>query len=92
MTIRKKNDIEKRLTAFENWTKFDENGKKHYFVFEDVERNGIWTLMKYRDGVFTLHGRGETYCDRGEKVLKGEDLTDFIWNNRKQINKSLKAV
>ena len=90
MTIRNKRDIEKRLNEFENWANYDANGKKHYFVFPDAKRNGFWTMMKYADGVFTLHGKGETYCDQGEKVLKKEELQTIVWNNRRFVNEALK--
>lgn len=90
MTIRTKIDVKKRLDTFEEWASYDENGKKYYFVFPDAKRNGLWTIMKYADGVFTLHGRGETYCDQGEKVLKKEELQTIVWNNRKFVNEVFK--
>lgn len=90
MNIRRKADIETLLGKFDQSMPFDDRGKKHYFVFPDGKRGGDWTLMRYADGLFTVHGRGENYCDQGECIMSRTDLHSFLWNNRKAINESLK--
>lgn len=90
MTIKTKQDIENLLSSFCDIAPYDEQGAKYYLVFSDKERSGDWTLMVYRDGVITAHGRGIDYCDKGERVLKKEEARKFVWNNRKAINKVLR--
>ncbi len=86
MTIKTKRDIEELWSSFCDFAQYDEKGAKHYLVFSDKERSGDWTLMVYRDGLITAHGRGIDYCDEGERVLKREEASKFVWKNRKAIN------
>lgn len=86
MVFRKKSEIEEWLSSgFIQSAGYDQEGNKYYFVFPDMDRGGIWTLMKYSDR-FTLHGRGEDYCDQGEIVIEKKELVQFIWANRKAIH------
>ena len=90
MRIKSKKDIENMLNNFSEWADYDTMGKKHYLVFRDNQRDGLWTLMQYTDGLLTLHGRGDEYCDNGEKILNQKECLAFIWENRKSFNESLK--
>ncbi|WP_043931827.1 hypothetical protein [Bacillus sp. EB01] len=86
-----KRDIENFLNGFSGVADYDFVGKKYYLVFEDSIRKGSWTLMHYEaGGKWTIHGKGENYCDEGEKELVKEDLINFIYKNRKYINRVLK--
>lgn len=89
MIFRNKKDIENWLSDFKEYALFD--GHKHYLVFSDRERGGIWTLMMYNEGQFTLHGRGEDYCDEEEVTLYRKELITFLWKNRKSVHEILKA-
>jgi hypothetical protein len=62
----------------------------NYFVIEDKERNGNWTLMNYPDGNWSIHGKGEQYCDEDETLLSEDDILTFIWKNRSSINHIIK--
>ncbi|QST02258.1 hypothetical protein IMZ31_22655 (plasmid) [Pontibacillus sp. ALD_SL1] len=92
MKIKSKKDIALLLEDFPRFTPFDERGKKHYLVFHDKKRGGTWTLMQYRDGVMTRHGKGEGYCDQGEERLYEEDQMKFLWENRKAVNAVLPSL
>lgn len=92
MNIRTKNDVSNFIKDFQELMEFDEKGRKFYFVFDDHERNGIWTLMEYPDETFTLHGKGEDYLDEGETVISEEELRDFLWVRRKYVNNELKNM
>lgn len=89
MIFKSKKDIENWLTIFKDYASFD--GDKHYFVFDDKDRGGVLTLMLYEDGRFTLHGRGEAYCDDAENEIDNDDLVSFLWKNRKSVHEILKA-
>ncbi|PGK51545.1 hypothetical protein CN918_27525 [Priestia megaterium] len=90
MVIRTKKDVLQLISTFPDIALYDEQGRKHYLVFEDNERNGQWTLMRYENNKFTRHGRGDTYCDEGEVSLDEDELQKFVWQSRKHINASLK--
>lgn len=91
MVLKSKKDIEQFSTDFPQIASYDEQGKKHYFVFEDKQRNGQWTLMFSDDQkAWTVHGKGETYCDPDEKLLEQKEVVQFIWNNRGSVNKVLR--
>ena len=66
--IRRKRDIEALLSNFEAVALYDGNGRKHYIVFSDFHRDGKCTVMKYNDGSFSIHGKGESYCDENGRV------------------------
>lgn len=87
--IRSKKDAESFLVAFEQAASWDESGRKRYLVLEDRERGGIWTLMSYPDGSWTLHGKGEHYCDEGETTLTVEEACAFVWKQRAAINRAV---
>lgn len=89
MIFKSKKDIENWLPKFKEYAAFD--GEKHYLVFDDRDRGGIWTLMLYNDGQFTLHGRGDDYCDDTEKEITREELVGFIWKNRKSVHETVKT-
>ncbi|MGB8001859.1 MAG: hypothetical protein WCF60_17435 [Anaerobacillus sp.] len=89
--IRRKRDIEALLSNFEAVALYDGNGSKHYIVVSDFHRDGKCTVMKYNDGSFSIHGKGESYCDEMEEFLSREALTSFLWNHRKGLNLVLKS-
>lgn len=91
-TIRSRKDIESFLTNFNQFADFDATGMKHYFIFDDLDREGLWTLMKYKDDSFSIHGKGKTYCDEEECFLSHEELTKLLWNNRKAVNAVLREL
>ena len=86
--IRSKKDAERFLEQFEETAYWDEAGGKRYFVFEDRERGGIWTLMRYADGSWTIHGKGDGYCDEGETPLTQEEACSFVWKHRAAIHRA----
>ncbi|PPA69979.1 hypothetical protein [Jeotgalibacillus proteolyticus] len=91
--IRSKKDAENFISNYDACFTFDHDGKKYYFIFEDHERNGQWTLMHYEsDNRWTVHSMGEDYCEDGETELENEELVSFIFKNRKYINVSIKNL
>ncbi|MCM3791429.1 hypothetical protein RG959_20610 [Domibacillus sp. 8LH] len=89
--LRSKKDIEQFSMDFPQIAFYDDQGNKHYFVFEDKQRNGQWTLMfnEYTKA-WTVHGKGETYCDPDEQLLEPAEMVKFIWKNRSSVNKVLR--
>ncbi|HZG75630.1 MAG TPA: hypothetical protein VEZ72_07200 [Paenibacillus sp.] len=87
--IRSKLDAESFVETFEGRAAWDEAGGKRYFVFADRERGGVWTLMRYADGAWTIHGRGESYCDEGETPLAAEEVAAFVWKHRAAVNRAI---
>ncbi|WP_347551101.1 hypothetical protein ABFG93_04805 [Pseudalkalibacillus hwajinpoensis] len=84
--IKRKRDVEALLSDFEGIAGYDKTGNKHYLVFADFLRNGKCTLMKYSDGSFSIHGKGDAYCDESELFLTEDEVTSFLWKHRKAIN------
>lgn len=88
--IRSKKDSELFLERFDGLARWDEAGGKRYFVLADRERGGVWTLMRYpEDGAWTIHGRGDDYCDEDEAPLTAEAALEFVWKHRAAINKAI---
>jgi len=87
--IKSKKDAEFFLDTFETVSSRDEVGNKRYFVLADRERGGQWTLMLYPDGTWTVHGKGESYCDPEETPLSRREACDFVWKHRSAVNKSM---
>ncbi|MBO1515077.1 hypothetical protein [Metabacillus bambusae] len=83
-------DIREWLKIFEYKTSYDYDGEKQYFCFDDTEKGGIYTLMKYSNGIFTLHSKGENYCEDKEVEINEDELVRFIWKNRKVIHNEFK--
>lgn len=89
--LKSKKDIEQFLMDFPQIAFYDEQGNKYYFVFDDKQRNGQWTLMfNEHTKAWTIHGKGETYCDPGEQLLEPIEMIQFIWKNRASVNKVLR--
>lgn len=85
-------DAMQLLEEFTNIASYDYENAKHYFVFKDKERGGQYTLMK-KDEKWSIHGKGENYCDDGETMMEHLDsLLDFIWKHRSKINQVLKEI
>lgn len=92
MQIKKKTDAELILENFTSFAQWDENGKKYYFVFPDNKRNGQWTLMKYLEDRYSVHGLGADYSDEGETFFDERDrIVSFLWENRSAFNSALKS-
>ncbi|WP_160718803.1 hypothetical protein [Bacillus sp. USDA818B3_A] len=88
-----KKDIEYFLNNFLDLAEFDQQGNKHYFLFQDHTRNGDWTLMYYKEEKkWTIHGKGLDYCDEGEQELERNELILFLFKNRKYINNELRRM
>lgn len=80
------------LEEFTDMVSYDYENEKHYFVFKDKERGGQYTLMK-KDERWSIHGKGENYCDDGETMMDDIDgLLVFIWKHRSNINRVLKEI
>lgn len=80
------------LEKFTDIASYDYENEKHYFVFKDKERGGQYTLMK-KDERWSIHGKGENYCDDGETMMDDIDgLLVFIWKHRSKINHVLKEI
>ncbi len=80
------------LEEFTDIASYDYENEKHYFVFKDKERGGQYTLMK-KDERWSIHGKGENYCDDGETMMDDIDgLLLFIWKHRSKINQVLKEI
>ncbi|MDG5471821.1 hypothetical protein P6709_08675 [Jeotgalibacillus sp. ET6] len=91
--IRSKKDAEHFIDQARNLFTYDESGKKFYFVFEDHTRRGKWTVMYYPgDERWSTHSMGEDYCDEGEAELSRDDLSAFIFKNRKYVNRAIKNL
>lgn len=93
MQIKKKTDIEFVLDNFSSLAQWDDIGEKFFIVFEDRKRGGQWTLMRYSDDRYSIHGLGEDYID--EKELFFEELDEvvtFLWNNRAAFNAAVKPA
>ncbi|GAA3325697.1 hypothetical protein GCM10020331_058640 [Ectobacillus funiculus] len=59
--------------------------KKHYIVFEDRKRKGVWTLM-LKEGQWSVHGKGAEYCDEGETFLtEKKEAVDFYLEQSSNI-------
>ena len=94
MQIKKKSDISLILENFGTLASWDAAGGKHYFVFEDRNRGGQWTLMKYGDGErYSLHGLGTDYHDEEEQFFEDPaGIVAFLWDNRSVYNAAVKKL
>lgn len=94
MQIKKKIDIDLVLENFDSISHWDDKGNKHYLVFEDRNRGGQWTLMKYKIGdQFSVHGLGEDYNDEEEMFFDCRDsVASFLWENRSAYNVAIKKI
>jgi hypothetical protein len=83
--IRKKQDAINFVNEFESFAEWD--GRKYYFAFQ--KDGGTVTLMKYEDETITYHRMTLSLCDIKEIILV--DVYEYLWVNRKLINKGLKT-
>jgi hypothetical protein len=83
-------DVAEWLIDFDYKTSYDYVGDKHYFFFEDSKGN-TFTIMKYKDGAFTIHSKSKTHCDENELLISTDKLLKFVWKNRKEIHKVFKG-
>ncbi|WP_377889975.1 hypothetical protein [Alkalihalobacillus sp. R86527] len=90
--IKSMREVSALLSDFKKIADYDSTGKKHYIIFEDHVREGHWTVMKYDDGTYSIHGKGETYCDKEERVVSTEELKKMLWENRKAVNKVVREA
>jgi hypothetical protein len=82
--IRNKKDTILFITEFEEFAEWD--GNKHNFTFQ--KDGGTVTLIKYQDGTITYHRMTLALCDIKEIIIV--DVYEYLWKNRKHINKFLK--
>jgi hypothetical protein len=82
--IRRKQDVIDFVKVFESFAEWD--GEKYYFTFQ--KDGGRVTLMKYEDETITYHRMTLSLCDLKEIILV--DVYEYLWSNRKLINKRLK--
>lgn len=94
MQIKKKADIHFILENFDSLAQWDVQGNKFYLVFEDRNRGGQWTLMKYKMSErFSVHGLGEDYNDSDELFFDNqENVVSFLWDNRAGYNAAIKKI
>ncbi|MFB5663952.1 hypothetical protein [Alteribacillus sp. HJP-4] len=85
--LKRKADIEVWLNEFVQTADYDETGNKYYFVFADKFRGGMWTLMN-TNGQWSLHGKGEAYCDNEEVFIQKDEAVTFLWKHRAAVNKA----
>jgi hypothetical protein len=90
MKLKNKKAVEVWLENFDKYASYDADRGKHYFVFDDVARGGQYTLMRYENGFFTIHSRGEDYCDSDETLLIYDEVIALVWKNRKHIHKEMR--
>ncbi|WP_273849914.1 hypothetical protein [Guptibacillus spartinae] len=90
--IKRKADVEALLKAFDQFAEFDQLGQKHYFVFEDTEKDGRCTVMKYENESFSIHCKGASYCDSEEVFLEIDELINLLWKRRKAVNAVLRET
>ncbi|MFX3623224.1 MAG: hypothetical protein ACE3JP_04045 [Ectobacillus sp.] len=88
--MRTKADITAILAKFSSIASYDSHLEKYYLVFPDKKRGGIYTLMK-KEEQWSIHGKGEDYCDEQETFLSEKEVVDFLWKNRAAFRKSLLA-
>ncbi|MCA0172523.1 hypothetical protein [Bacillus sp. RAR_GA_16] len=88
--IKRKADVAALLKGFDQLAEFDQLGQKHYFVFEDTEKDGQCTVMKYGNASFSIHCKGASYCDSDEVFLEFDELIDLLWKRRKAVNAVLR--
>ncbi|MFV8827335.1 hypothetical protein [Alkalihalobacterium sp. APHAB7] len=91
MSIRNKMHIERLLKSFCDWSEYDTIQLKHYFVFDDKVRGGMITLMK-SEGCWSIHGKGEKYCDLSETILDEDDVKKLLWKHRAAVNRAIKEL
>lgn len=89
LVIRKKDHMKQFLESFVAIAEFDAAKEKHYFVFDDKDRGGHITLMNTK-GIWSIHGKGDTYCDDDETYLEREIVFGVVWKHRAAINRALK--
>jgi hypothetical protein len=82
--IRMKKDVFQFVDEFESFSKWD--GSKFYFIFP--KESGTVTLMKYDDQTITYYRKNELFCDVKEIIIV--DVYEYLWKNRKYINKVYK--
>ncbi|NIK80396.1 hypothetical protein FHS15_005580 [Paenibacillus castaneae] len=93
MLIKKKTDIVFVLENFTSLAEWDAIGEKYYFVFADRKRGGQWTLMRYSDNRYSIHGRGNHYFDENEWFFEELDqVYSFLWENRSAFNAAVKPL
>ncbi|MFD2611693.1 hypothetical protein [Paenibacillus gansuensis] len=93
MLIKKKADIDLVLETFPEVAHWDQEGRKHYFVFEDRKRGGQWTLMQYEKDLFSIHGIGLDYADEQEQFFdQPQNIVSFLWENRSAFNAAVKPM
>lgn len=87
--IKNKKDAEQWVEAFESNSSVDLEKNKRYYIIEDKQRNGTWTIMKYPQQTWSVHGIGEDYCDAEEMMLNEDQIIHFVWKNRAAVNKTI---
>lgn len=91
-SLKSKADVTQLMNQFASISEEDPTLNKRYFILDDRERGGVWTIMLYPDGNWTIHGKGDDYCDEGETAMSPEQLATFLWKNRAAVNKQLKPA
>lgn len=84
-------DVIEWLKTFNYKTSYDYDGDKRYFCFDDTKRGGKYTLMKYEGGTFTLHSKGENYCDDKEIEIGGNEWVSLFGEIERRSTKPLRS-
>lgn len=77
--IKRRRDVPRFIKSFTSIAEYD--GAKYFMVLGDT------TLMRYDDGSYTYHRKNEMYWDWCEHPVQPEELLEFVWSYRKEINK-----
>lgn len=91
--IKSKKDIQYLLDNATEFMNYDENGDKYYIFFpvkdDQISEELTCTLMHYEDGQWTMHRKGKKYIDAQELQVSEDELCRLLWNNRKEVNRTL---
>lgn len=77
------------MQQFKDIAFWDPLNNDYKLTFDDQFRSGIWNL-KLSYGQWSIRGEGKKYVDLEEVYLSKEEAEEFIWKNRKALNKILK--
>lgn len=90
--MKTKKDIAATLSEFTQFASYDQELQKHYLVFYDRKRGGIYTIMKRLNGQWSIHGYGWHYCDDGETFMNEKELLNLLWIHRSAFRQTLLAL
>lgn len=94
--ITNKQDAERIIDHFPSLAQWDECGQKWFIACERVVYEGkdgcTLTIMRYPDGCFTAHCRGDDFCQPCETVLSRQEAIDIVWKYRAACGQACKSL